>query len=256
MHSRGDEALGDGSARWPYRTRIAHRGAGLLAPENTLAALRLGASLGYRMFEFDARLAGDGTVVLIHDDTLERTTDGRGRVAACSLGDLARLDAGSWHGAAYAGEGVPTFGRVARWLLANGLQANVEIKPCPGRERETGAAVALEARCLWPPGQTAPLLSSFSTLALEGARAAAPELPRALLVESLPSDWLQRCTSLGCVALVAWHEALDEAAIGRVHAAGLRVLAYTVDAPARVRELDSWGIDGLITDAVDRIAPD
>lgn len=240
-------------APWPYRARIAHRGAGLLAPENTLAALRRGADLGYRMFEFDVRLAGDGTAVLMHDDTLERTTDGRGRVAASSLADLARLDAGAWHSAAYAGEGVPTFGRVAAWLLANGLQANVEIKPCPGRERETGAAVALEAHCLWRGAPLPPLLSSFSEDALEAARIAAPELPRALLFEAVPADWLARCRSHDCVALVAWHEALDEAAIAGAHAAGLRVLAYTVNDPVRARQLEQWGLDGLITDAVDRI---
>lgn len=243
-------------SHWPYRRRIAHRGAGLLAPENTLAALRLGASFGYRMFEFDARLAGDGSVVLMHDDTLERTTDGRGRVAASSLGELSRLDAGSWHSPAYAGEGVPTFARAAAWLLANRRQANVEIKPCPGRERETGAAVALEARCLWARGVHPPLLSSFSGPALEGARAAAAELPRALLLERVPPDWLERCRALECVALVAWHEALDEPTIDRAHAARLRVLAYTVNDPARARQLEGWGLDGLITDAVDRIAAD
>ncbi|HWS74710.1 MAG TPA: glycerophosphodiester phosphodiesterase [Quisquiliibacterium sp.] len=241
---------------WPYPSRIAHRGAGLLAPENTLAALRLGASFGYRMFEFDAKLAGDGAVVLMHDDTLERTTDGRGRVAASSLAELARLDAGAWHSAAYAGEGVPTLERAAAWILANGLQANVEVKPCPGREEETGAAVALEAERLWRAAQLPPLLSSFSERALEAARRAAPALPRALLFESLPDDWLRRCRDLGCVALVVQLQALDEATITRAHAARLRVLCYTVNDPDRARELGRWGLDALITDALDRIPGD
>lgn len=241
---------------WPYPSRIAHRGAGGLAPENTLAAFRLGASLGYRMFEFDVKLSGDGTLVLMHDALLDRTTDGHGRVAGTTWARLAQLDAGRWHSAAYAGEGVPTLARVASWLLANALYANIEIKPCPGRDAETGAAAALEARSLWAGASPPPLLSSFSELALEAARRAAPELPRALLFEEPPIDWLDRCEALACVAVVVHHAALDRKLIARAHAAGLRVLAYTVNLPARARTLSGWGLDGLITDAVDRLAGD
>lgn len=241
---------------WPYPARIAHRGAGRLAPENTLAAMRVGASHGYRMFEFDVKLSGDGVLLAMHDALVDRTTDGRGRVAGMRWGELARLDAGAWHSPAFAGEAIPTFARLAAWLIANGLQANVEIKACPGREAETGAAVALEARALWREVEVPPLLSSFSTTALEAARAAAPELPRALLVDRLEPDWPQRCAALGCVALDANHQALDAAAIRQAHAAGLRVLCYTVNEQDRAQRLVDWGVDGLITDAVDTIAPD
>lgn len=241
---------------WPYRARIAHRGAGRLAPENTLAAMRVGASHGYRMFEFDVKLSGDGVLVAMHDALVDRTTDGRGRVAGLRWGELARLDAGAWHSPAFAGEAIPTFARLAGWLIANRLQANVEIKPCPGREAETGAAAALEARALWRDVEVPPLLSSFSVRALEAARAAAPELPRALLVHRLEPDWPERCAALECVALDANHQALDADAIRQAHAAGLRVLCYTVNDPERVQRLFEWGVDGLITDAVDSIAPD
>ena len=88
---------------WPYPRAIAHRGAGKLAPENTLAAFRHGASFGYRMFEFDVKLSGDGASVLLHDATLDRTTNGAGRLDALTLGQIAQLDAGSWHSPAYAG---------------------------------------------------------------------------------------------------------------------------------------------------------
>ena len=240
---------------WPYQRRCAHRG-GRLAPENTLAAMRLGAAHGYRMFEFDVKLSGDGVLLLMHDAMLERTTNGRGRVASMSWGELARLDAGSWHSAQYAGEGVPTLARVAAWLIANGHQANVEIKPCPGRERETGAAAALEARALWAQAQVPPLLSSFSPEALDAARRTAPELPRALLLQELPGDWLARCRALGCVALDANHRVLDRDVIASAHDARLRVVCYTVNEPDRARQLFEWGLDCLITDAVDRIAPD
>lgn len=245
-----------GFGDWPYRRLVAHRGAGKLAPENTLAAMRLGASHGYRMFEFDAKLSGDGVAILMHDARVDRTTNGEGPVASMSFAQIARLDAGSWHSASYAGEGVPTLERVAAWLRANGLQANVEIKPCPGRERETGAAVAREARALWQGADVPPLLSSFSPEALEAAREAAPELPRALLMDTMPGDWVERCERLGCVAVDANHRLLDAGVIERAHAARLRVACYTVNDPDRARQLLDWGLDCLITDAVDRIAAD
>lgn len=240
---------------WPYPPRVAHRGAGKLAPENTLAAMRLGASLGYTMFEFDVKLSGDGVLLLMHDATLDRTTDGTGRVAGFAFGELARLDAGSWHSAEYAGEPIPTLVQVARWLLRTGRMANIEIKPCPGREAETGAAAALEARQLWQGAAVPPLLSSFSGTALDAARRVAPELPRALLFGELPDDWLRRCQALDCVAVDAHHEALTGAVIADAHRAGLRVIAYTVNEPTRAGELFGWGLDTLITDAVDLIAP-
>lgn len=240
---------------WPYPVFVAHRGAGRLAPENTLAALRVGHSFGYRMFEIDAKLSGDGVALLMHDATLERTTDGRGRVDAYPFAALARLDAGAWHSAQYAGEGIPTLDRVAHWILANHAMLNIEIKPSPGLERKTGAAIAREASKAWRDAAVAPLLSSFSTVALAAAREVAPELPRALLFDELPADWLDRCRALGCVALDAHHPTLGRKLIEQAHRASLRVLAYTVNDEARADELLDAGLDVLITDAVDRIAP-
>lgn len=240
--------------RWPYPPRCAHRGAGKLAPENTLAAMRLGASFGYRMFEFDVKLSGEGVAILMHDPTLERTTDGRGRVAGASLGELMRVDAGSWHSPAYAGEGVPTLARLAAWLRAGEYAANVEIKPCPGRERETGAAVALEARALWREAAVPPLLSSFSEVALAAAAEVAPELPRALLFGVMPDDWIARARALGCVAIDPDHRNLSPAVVDSARSARLRVVTYTVNAADRAAALADWGVDTVITDAVDRIA--
>ena len=239
---------------WSYPSHIAHRGAGKLAPENTLAAFRLGASFGYRMFEFDVKLSGDGKSVLMHDDTLDRTTSGRGRLDALTLGELAALDAGTWHSPLYAGEPIPTLAGIAAYTRANGLMVNIEIKPMPGAEERTGAAVALDALALWHGADVPPLLSSFSESALEAARLAAPDLPRALLLEKLPGDWLHRLERLDCVALDANHNELDPNVIQAAHNAGYRVLCYTVNTPERAKELFEWGLDGLITDAVNLIA--
>jgi glycerophosphoryl diester phosphodiesterase len=238
---------------WPYPKRAAHRGAGRLAPENTLAALRLGHAHGYRMAEFDVKLSADGVAFLLHDATLDRTTDGTGRADALDWRELSLLDAGSWHSAPYAGETLPTLAAVAHYCRANGIAVNIEIKPTPGRERETGAAVALDAATLWKGSDVPPLLSSFSATALEAALEVVPSLPRAWLTETLPADWRARCIALGCIALDVDHRLLEEKTVVAAHAAGLRVAAWTVNDPARVAELTAWGVDTIITDAVDEI---
>lgn len=240
---------------WPYPPVMAHRGAGRLAPENTLAALRLGASLGHTMFEFDVKLSGDGKPLLLHDPTLDRTTSGTGLAGAATWSEIAQLDAGAWHSAAFAGEPVPAFSNIASWLRANGLMANIEIKPSPGREIETGAAVAIAAALAWRDCAVPPLLSSFSEAALASAMQAVPALPRALLLHTLPHDWPDRLRRLGCVALDAHHEALTPEVVAQAHGQGFRVLTYTVNDPDRAQTLRAWGVDGVITDSVDRIAP-
>ncbi len=238
---------------WPYPRMCAHRGAGKLAPENTLTAMRVGHAHGYTMVEFDVKLAADNVAFLLHDATLERTTSGRGRADALPWRELSRLDAGGWHSAKFAGEMVPTFAAIARWARAHGVFCNAEIKPTPGRERETGGAVALDAAALWRDAEVPPLISSFAEASLEGARDAAPSLPRALLVDELPEDWLARLARLSCVALDANHKLLTRDLVGLAHREGYRVCAYTPNDPARVTELASWGVDTIITDAIDAI---
>lgn len=238
---------------WPYPRRIAHRGAGRLAPENTLAAMRRGAACGYKMFEFDAKLSADGIPILMHDATLARTTGESGRVADRPWSELALLDAGSWHSARYAGEGVPTLARVGAWLQANRLYANIEIKPCPGREVETAARIVQQLDAHWRTAVAPPLLSSFSEAALASARAHGPHWPRALLLSDLPEDWRARCLALDCVAIDLHERWIDASLVQAAHRVGLRVLTYTVNDPERVLELEAMGVDGVITDAIDRI---
>ncbi len=244
------------NAPWPYPRWIAHRGAGKLAPENTLAAFRVGAAHGYRAFECDVKLSADGIPFLLHDATLQRTTSGHGPAAALAWADLSRLDAGAWHSRRYAGEPVPSFAGVARFCVRNAYALDVEIKPSPGQERETGRVVAATAATLWAAATLPPLLSSFQPSALKGAREAAPELPRALLLDALPAGWLEQATSLGCVAVVTNYALLDASVLAAIHGAGMRGLVYTVNDPAEARRLDALGIDGIVTDAVDRFAQD
>jgi glycerophosphoryl diester phosphodiesterase len=241
---------------WPYPRLCAHRGAGKLAPENTLTAMRVGHAHGYAMVEFDVKLAADNVAFLLHDATLERTTSGRGRADALLWRELSRLDAGGWHSAKYAGEMLPTFAAIARWARAHGVACNVEIKPTPGRERETGAAVALDAAQLWRDAEVPPLLSSFAEDALDAARDAVPTLPRALLLDVLPPDWLDRLARLECVALDANHLELTGEIVKEAHSHGYRVCCYTPNDPVRIAELGGWGVDTIITDAIDQIPAD
>ena len=240
---------------WPYPRWIAHRGAGKLAPENTLAAFRVGAAHGYRAFECDVKLSADGVPFLLHDATLERTTSGHGPAAALTWDELSQLDAGAWHGRRYAGEPIPTFAAISRYCLRNDFALDVEIKPSPGNELETGRVVGAAAAALWSSASVPPLLTSFQPPALQGARASAPNLPRALLLDALRPGWLNEAKALGCVAVVLNHALLDAAVLAAVHGAGLRGLVYTVNDPAEARRLDALGIDGIVTDAIDRFAP-
>ncbi len=248
-------------AAWPWPRLLAHRGGGRLAPENTLAALACGRAHGYRGVEFDAMLAADGVAVLMHDETLDRTTDGHGPVARRSAAELARLDAGGWFARRYAGEPVPSLAQALDCCRALGLWANVEIKPGPGAEALTGARVALEVASRWPAdpggpgGAGAPLLSSFATVALEAARAAAPHLARGLLFDRIPDDWRATMDRLGCRSLHCNHRHLSPARAAAVRDAGYGLLCYTVDEPARVRELRDWGVDACCTDRVDLVDP-
>lgn len=248
---------------WPYPRWVAHRGAGKLAPENTLAAFRLGASYGYRMFECDVKLSSDGVPFLMHDSTLARTTNSRQQpeLAASDIGGehpwsvLAQLDAGSWHSRAFAGEPLPSLENIARYCLRNGYFLNIEIKPTPGVERHTGEVVARHAARLWQGAPTPPLLSSFSEDALRGARAVAPALPRGLLLDTLRSGWLESALKLGCVAIVCNHALWDPTTVAQTHGAGLRALSYTVNDEWEAERLLDLGTDGIITDRVDLFAP-
>jgi glycerophosphoryl diester phosphodiesterase len=243
------------SSPWPYPKWIAHRGAGKLAPENTLAAFRLGAEYGYRMFECDVKLSADGIPFLMHDATLERTSNGQGTGGDLPWQALSLLDAGSWHSRRFTGEPLPTLQNLARFCLENALGLNIEIKPTPGTEALTGDTVAKEAARLWQHAAVPPLLTSFKPDALEAALLAAPQLPRGLLLDTLWEGWLQKALDLGCLAVVCNYTLWDAGTVAQVHNAGMRCLSYTVNEQAAAQHLLDLGTDGLITDRVDLFSP-
>lgn len=253
---------------WPYPFWIAHRGAGQLAPENTLSAFKLGASLGYRMFECDVKLSADGVPFLMHDTTLARTTNAAqvlGVNVSAVGGDhvwsvLSQLDAGAWHSAAHRAEPLAALEDIARFCLERQLAVNLEIKPTPGTERHTGEVVARISQHLWqgthPNSAPPPLLSSFEPESLQGARASAPQLPRALLLNDLWTGWQKVAHGLDLAALVLRHTLWDEGLVKLAQSAGWRCLSYTVNTIEDVHRLKRLGTDGIITDRVDLFPPD
>lgn len=240
---------------WPYPAIVAHRGGGKLAPENTLAGIDTGAKLGHKMIEFDVKLSLDGEIFLLHDDTLDRTSNGWGIAGQLPWEKLLQLDAGGWYSKDFAGERLPLLSQVAERCAGYQMMANIEIKPTTGLEAETGRVVALAARDLWHT-QTTPLLSSFSFTALEAAMKAAPELPRGMLLHEWHDDWQAIAEKLDCVSIHFNHKILTQERVAEVKAAGLRILVYTVNTPERAKELLSWGVDAICTDRIDLLGPD
>lgn len=240
---------------WNYPLFVAHRGGGTLAPENTLSSMRTGVKFGYKMAEYDVKLSQDGVAILMHDATLERTTNGVGHAGNLSFAELAALDAGSWFGPDFAGETIPTLAAVARYTQAVGMASNIEIKPTPGLEMITGSRVAEIAQSLWAAALPQPLLSSFSVDSLRAAKAAVPALPIGWITDSLQAGWQQTVVDLECVSIHLKHTLVTKPLIAELRQMGLRIAVWTVNDPVRASELLDWGIDALITDALDRIHP-
>jgi glycerophosphoryl diester phosphodiesterase len=236
---------------WPYPFWIAHRGAGRNAPENTLAAFEHGWQQGFRMCECDVKLSADGVPYLLHDDTLDRTSNGHGPVGSLTWEDLACLDAGRWHSAAYAGEPLLRLDTLMAWCGGRGAALNIEIKPVPGEEAHTGERVARAVRSGWTGPAGWPLLTSFRPEALQAAALAAPEIPRGLLLEQCWPGWERAAQALGCVALVCHHALVDPDLVAQTRRQGWRLLVYTVNDDRALQRLLPGTVDGVITDRMD-----
>lgn len=238
---------------WTFPRVLAHRGGGVLAPENTMAALRKGFAMGFRGVEFDVMATRDDGLVLMHDDALGRTVAGKGSIGEMNLSDVLAMDAGRWFSAEYAGEAVPAFALAAQYCLSSGIFMNVEIKPVRGQEVRTAELVAQFCKRL-PAGSV--LLSSFSFDALQVAKQLAPGVPRAWLVKSVPDDWLQTLAMLGSTTLHAQAKNLNASTISALKAENINLLAYTVNDPVQARALFDMGVDAICTDKLDLIRPD
>lgn len=228
---------------------IGHRGAARHAPENTLAGLRTAASLGASCVEFDVRLTRDGVPVLFHDDTVERTTNGHGRLGALTLAQARRLDAGAWFGARFTGERVPTLAEAIKVLIRANLAANIELKPEEAQGAATARAVLAVLRKGWPHDRPRPLLSSFDWSALATLAAEDAAWPRGLLIRnSRQPDWRAWAVRVGAAAIHCGARGLDRAGVETLRAANLPVAVYTVNDARRARSLWNWGVTAIFTD--------
>ncbi len=233
---------------------MGHRGAAASTPENTLAGIRKAAAFGASWVEFDVKLTADGIPVLMHDDSLKRTTGQDLPASEVTLAEMQKLDAGSWFAPEFADESIPTLEETLTLLLALGMSANIEIKPSPGEDVDTVTRTIAVLERSWPASAPAPLMSSFSRKSLETLQKQAPDLPRGYLVEELPGDWAATAEALGCATIHHYAKAVTAAQVGETKAAGYGLAAYTVNDPEQARQLLGWGIDCLITDAPDVIA--
>lgn len=232
---------------------IGHRGAALRAPENTLAGFRKAAELGVKCVEFDVRLSLDDQPVVFHDATLDRVTDGSGRVGSTTARDLWAQDAGSSFDSAFRGERIPALEEVLALLDRLGLAFNLEMKADRSRERALAEVVARTLERAWPREAPSPLVSSFDTVALGAFARRAPQLARGYLVGNLPAQWQAQAEKLGAAVVVCDHKPLSPQGVRSVKAAGYPLLVYTVNHPSRAEELFDWGVDGVISDAPDAI---
>lgn len=231
---------------------IGHRGAAGSAPENTLASFQRAAELGLSWVECDLRLTADGQAALLHDATLDRTTNGRGLLAGATTRRLAELDAGSWFGGGFARERVPTLEQALECWQRHGLSANLELKTEDGSAEPLTRAVA--AVLASAPFSGALLLSSFEPPALIASVIHLPELPRGLLVEDLTEENLERARSLGCISIHASAASLTAERVKDARSRGLVVMAYTVNEPEPARTLWSWGVKSVFSDFPERLS--
>lgn len=227
---------------------IGHRGARAHAPENTLAGFRVAAGLGARWVELDARLTADGRLAVIHDATLDRTTDGTGPVRAATMAAIAALDAGSSFGPDFAGETVPALEDALKAIAGLGMGVNIELKADRTLAEATAAAAVRAVAATWPRDAPTPLLSSFEPACLSALRRTAPGQPRGMAMSRAGTGWRHLVRMAGAASLHLDHTALDRATIEAVKAEGLTLAAFTVNEADRARTLVGWGVDALFSD--------
>lgn len=230
---------------------IGHRGVAAYAPENTIEGIHTAADMAVEWVELDVKITKDQIPVIFHDDTLDRTTNGSGLVANLTFEEIRNFECGSWFADSFAGIRIPTLEEALEAVIDRNLGLNLEIKPCPGRERETAEAALDVLSQIWDDHSRL-LISSFSLVSMETALIMAHDWPRALLIGE---DWPENIAEvhdfleLSCVNVNAKTVQREQAE--QVMDIGLPLLAYTVNDAEEARRLLRWGIDGVFSDAPD-----
>lgn len=228
---------------------IAHRGASGHAPENTLAAFRRAVALGATFIETDLHLSRDAHFVAIHDDTLERTTNGRGAVHDHALADLRRLDAGSWFGSDFAGERLPTLEEILDFSRRHDVVLYLELKQAGAWGTEHALVHALRQS-----GEIArSVVMSFEPQVLESLRRSEPTLMTALLYDGALDNLFECALSAGVRQLAVRGDLVTQALLEETRSKDLHLISWTVNHPAHMRALIAAGVHGIITDYPDRL---
>lgn len=233
----------------PSRNEVqAHRGASALAPENTLAAFQLAAEQGAKWVELDVALLGDGTLVVIHDDSVDRTTSGSGSLGDLTRADLDHLDAGSWFGPDYAGQRLPTLDAVIAELGRLNLSANVEIKQHKHHKSLDQLIEAVEASISTRSAVTGIMISSFDPLALAAMHRREPGLEMAMLWGRPPEDWEAQLAAIPAATIHMHYKALSIGLLEETAKRGIKVRAWTCNNPMELVSFWDAGLTGVITD--------
>ncbi len=228
---------------------IAHRGASGHAPENTLAAFKRAVALGATFIETDLHLSRDAHFVAIHDDTVNRTTNGQGKVHDLTLADLRRLDAGSWFGSEFAGERIPTLEEILEFSKRNDVVFYLELKPSGAWGGEHALISALRES-----GEIArTVVISFDAGIIAALRKIEPTLMTGLLFDGQIDQPLERAVEVGARQLAVRGDLVTPALIADARKKDLQVVCWTVNQPAHMRMLIEAGVDGIMSDYPDRL---
>jgi glycerophosphoryl diester phosphodiesterase len=230
---------------------IAHRGGAANAPENTIAAFRSARRLGVEWVEVDVSLLGDGTAVLFHDAKVDRCTNGRGPLSRYTLPEIEKLDAGSWFGAAFAGERVPTLARALAAAAELDLSLNLELKAHGGdSDKLTEVVIDVVESCRFPYDRL--LASCFDHAPIEYLYTRFPVLPRGLLFETLGVSWREAAERCRATSIVVDYRRVRSAEIFEIRATGCDAYVYTANEPRLIEKLWDAGLTGVITDRPQR----
>ncbi|WP_162654824.1 glycerophosphodiester phosphodiesterase family protein [Lentilitoribacter sp. Alg239-R112] len=230
---------------------ILHRGASAYAPENTLEALRLAAEMGAKWIETDVRVSNDNELVMIHDEEVDRTTDGSGFVAQMTLDEIKSLDAGGWFSGKYKGVKIPSLKEYLETCLKLDLGLVLELKVTHGWEERLGNQVAKAIRQIWTGKPEKLVLSSFSERVLKIVEEQIPEFPRCLAVTAVPDDVEQRLKEINGKMIHLQHSFANDEGLSNLKNAGCEFAFATVNDPTRARLLLSQGASSIMTDRPD-----
>lgn len=230
---------------------IGHRGASAYAPENTLAAVAVARKYNLQWVEVDIRLAAGDEPILMHDVTVNRTTNGKGEVSALTYATLSTLDAGIWFNQAFKGVTVPHLKDLLHYLVEHNMQANLELKPHDGNEKKLAFIVLECINRYWPSDRPLPLISSFSYACMQEVRKLSKAYPIAMVVSVYDKSMNHHLVKDNFFSVHIDHSQITELEVKIIHANKLKVVAYTVNEVSIAKKLYAMGVDSIITDIPD-----